>query len=57
MINPLLKAFQDCEYETDFKEVARMVGIMEINNYEIYNEDGVTGVRGLFSITSLMSHK
>ena len=57
MINPLLKAFQDCEYETDFEEVARMVGIMEINNYEIYNEDGVTGVRGLFSITSLMSHK
>lgn len=30
---------------------------MEINNYEIYNEDGVTGTRGLFSITSLMSHK
>ena len=34
-----------------------MVGIVEINNYEIYNEDGITGFRGLFPLTSLMSHK
>ena len=57
VINPLLKAFQACNYDTNFTEVAKVVGIVEINNYEIYNEDGITGFRGLFPLTSLMSHK
>ena len=43
--------------ETNFDEVAQIIGIAEVNNCEIYNPDGLTGIRGLFPITSLMSHR
>jgi len=32
------------------------VGIIEVNNYEIYNPEKDSGNRGLFPITSIMSH-
>ena len=43
--------------QTSFEEVARIVGITEVNNCEIFNQDGLSGIRGLFPITSLMSHR
>ena len=43
--------------QTSFEEVAKIVGITEVNNCEIFNQDGLSGIRGLFPITSLMSHR
>jgi hypothetical protein len=60
VINPILAAFRSTGVKTDvtFSEVAKMVGIAEVNNYEIFNGgDGLSGFRGLYPITSLMSHK
>ena len=57
IINPILKAFQTLHYDTNFAEVAQAVGVIEVNTYEIYNEDGHTGMQGLLPLTSLMSHK
>ena len=37
-------------------EIERVIGIIEVNNYELLNSTGVCGVRGLFPFTSLMSH-
>merc|ERR1719483_107549 len=57
VINPLLYAFNEVSLEqTSFDEVAKIVGITEVNNCEIFNQDGLSGIRGLFPITSLMSH-
>merc|ERR1719483_367214 len=57
VINPLLYAFNEVNLEqTSFDEVAKIVGITEVNNCEIFNQDGLSGIRGLFPITSLMSH-
>jgi len=57
VINPLLYAFNEVNLEqTSFEEVAKIVGITEVNNCEIFNQDGLSGIRGLFPITSLMSH-
>ena len=57
VIEPLMQALNKAGFTTSFDEVARVVGITEVNNCEIINLDGLTGVRGLFPITSLMSHK
>ena len=58
VINPLLYAFNEVNLEqTSFEEVAKIVGITEVNNCEIFNQDGLSGIRGLFPITSLMSHR
>ena len=57
VIQPLTDAFKECNFDTNFEEVSRVVGITEVNNCEIYNSDGITGIRGVFPITSLMSHK
>ena len=56
-MQPLLEALNQTGFETTFEEVAHIVGITEVNNCEIYNSDGLTGIRGLFPVTSLMSHK
>ena len=56
-MQPLLEALNQTGFETTFEEVAHIVGITEVNNCEIYNSDGLTGIRGLFTVTSLMSHK
>ena len=56
-MQPLLEALNQTGFETTFEEVAQTVGITEVNNCEIYNSDGLTGLRGLFPVTSLMSHK
>ena len=52
-----MDAFNAANLKTDFDEVAKIVGITEVNNCEIYNPDGLTGIRGVFPVTSLMSHK
>ena len=57
VMQPLLEALNQTGFETTFEEVAQTVGITEVNNCEIYNSDGLTGLRGLFPVTSLMSHK
>ena len=57
VVNPLVQAFKEANLETSFDEVAKVIGIAEVNNCEIYNPDGLTGIRGLFPITSLMSHR
>ena len=57
VVNPLVQAFKEVNLETNFDEVAQIIGIAEVNNCEIYNPDGLTGIRGLFPITSLMSHR
>merc|ERR1711971_907298 len=49
VINPLLYAFNEVNLEqTSFEEVAKIVGITEVNNCEIFNQDGLSGIRGLF---------
>ena len=57
VMQPLLDALNQAGYTTTLDEVAQIVGITEVNNCEIYNPDGLTGIRGLFPVTSLMSHK
>ena len=57
VMQPLLDALNQAGYATTLDEVAQIVGITEVNNCEIYNPDGLTGIRGLFPVTSLMSHK
>ena len=56
-MKPLLEAVQKSGFDTSLEEIAQIVGITEVNNCEIYNPDGLTGIRGLFPVTSLMSHK
>ena len=34
----------------------KAVGIVEVNNYEISNASGGCGFRGVFPVTSLLSH-
>ena len=57
VMQPLLDALNQAGYTSTLDEVAQIVGITEVNNCEIYNPDGLTGIRGLFPVTSLMSHK
>ena len=45
VINPLLYAFNEVNLEqTSFEEVAKIVGITEVNNCEIFNQDGLSGI-------------
>ncbi|CAB4060393.1 SMYD [Lepeophtheirus salmonis] len=38
------------------KHILQAMGIVEVNNYEIYNSTGSAGFRGLYCLTSLLSH-
>ncbi len=56
-MNPLREAMEKEGFEVDLPEIAKMTGIAEVNNHEIYNPTGSSGYRGVFPLTSLMSHK
>nr|ACO14686.1 msta, isoform A [Caligus clemensi] len=53
---PILKSLERSlsTYSTD--ELLKALGIVEVNSYEVYNLTGHSGFRGLFCLTSLLSH-
>jgi hypothetical protein len=58
VINPIVQSFMSKNLVIDisFEEVSKVVGICEVNNYEIYNIDNKTGYRAVLPVTSLLTH-
>ncbi|QQP49828.1 Msta_ isoform A [Caligus rogercresseyi] len=56
VLDPLIKALFSQKSRMNKEDIMRALGIVEVNSYEIFNATGSTGFRGLYCLTSLLSH-